>query len=94
MLKIKKNGQKAWVTFTLPFMEDVNAVVISGEWSEWKEEPMKQKKSGEFYITKVFKLDESFQFGYKVNGNNWIIDEECDSVDSPFFSRNSLLKLT
>ncbi|QSZ41944.1 hypothetical protein GJV85_07430 [Sulfurimonas aquatica] len=93
MLKIKKNGQKAWVTFTLSSIEDINDVVISGEWNGWKDEPMKRKKSGDFYVTKVLRSGESFQFGYKVNGNNWIIDEECDSIDSPFLSQNSLLKL-
>lgn len=93
MLKIKKNEQKAWVTFTVSAMKDVNDVVISGEWNEWKEEPMKQKKSGDFYITKVLKPSKSFEFGYKVNGKDWIIEEDCSSVSSPFMSQNSLLEL-
>ena len=93
MLTIKKNGQKAWVTFTFAPTDDVNDVVVSGEWNAWKEEPMKQKKSGDFYITKVLKSGECFQFGYKVNGNDWIIEEECATVPSPFSSQNSLLEL-
>jgi len=93
MVSIKKNGQKAWVTFTFSPKEDVNNVVVSGEWNEWKDEPMKQKKSGDFYITKVFKSGECFQFGYKVNGQGWTIEDECACVPSPFASQNSLLEL-
>lgn len=93
MLTIKKNGQKVWVTFTFSPATAVNDVAVSGEWNEWKEEPMKQKKSGDYYITKVFKLGDSFQFGYKVNGDDWMTEEECSSVSSPFASHNSLLTL-
>ncbi len=93
MLTIKKNGQKVWVTFTFAPAQGVDDVSVSGEWNAWKEEPMKQKKSGDFYITKVLKAGDSFQFGYKVNGNEWVTEEECPSVHSPFFSQNSLLEL-
>lgn len=93
MLTIKKNGQKVWVTFTYVPVLDADSVSVSGEWNGWKEEPMKQKKSGDFYITKVFKAGDNFQFGYKVNGNDWVTEEECPSVLSPFFSQNSLLEL-
>lgn len=93
MLTIKKNGQKVWVTFTFSPNQTVDDVAVSGEWNEWKEEPMKQKKSGEFYLTKVLKAGDIFQFGYKVNGDQWMTEEECPSVHSPFFSQNSLLEL-
>ncbi|MFC2073282.1 hypothetical protein ACFLRS_00335, partial [Campylobacterota bacterium] len=62
-------------------------------WNEWEEEPMKQKKSGDYYITKVLNMGDSFQFGYKVNGTEWITEEECPSVPSVFGSQNSLLEL-
>jgi len=93
MLTIKKNGQKVWVTFTFSPAAAVKDVAVSGEWSEWREEPMKQKKSGDYYITKVFKLGDSFQFGYKVDGSDWMTEEECTCVVSPFSSYNSLLNL-
>ena len=54
---------------------------------------MKRKKSGDYYITKVLNSGENFQFGYKVNGNVWVTEEECSSVASPFASHNSLLEL-
>jgi len=93
MLAKKKNGNRVWVTFTFSPADDVENVSVSGEWNEWQEEPMKQKKNGDFYITKTFKAGESFQFGYKVNQNDWIIDDECPSVPSVFESQNSLLQL-
>nr|MDA3947252.1 hypothetical protein [Helicobacteraceae bacterium] len=76
MLTIKKNGQKVWVTFTFFPLQNVEDVSVSGEWNGWEAEPMKKKKSGDFYITKVLKAGERFQFGYKVNGNDWAIEEE------------------
>ena len=93
MIKIKKNGQKAWVTFTIQPSGNMESAHISGEWNAWKEEPMKQKKSGEFAITKVLKAGNTFQFGYKINGEEWVTDEECPAVASPFHSQNSLLEL-
>jgi len=93
MLTIKNNGQKVWVTFTVSPSDKVKNVAVSGEWNEWQDEPMKQKKNGDYYITKVFRSGDSFQFGYKVNGNEWITEEECQCVPSPFISEKSLLTL-
>lgn len=93
MVTIKKNGQKVWVTFTYTPVEKIDDVAVLGEWNEWKEESMKQKKNGVYSITKVLKPDNSFQFGYKVNGSEWITEAECPSVVSPFASENSLLEL-
>ncbi len=93
MIKITKKGKKAWVTFTYAPDESVESVAVSGEWNEWKDEPMKQKKSGEYSITKVLKTDNSFQFGYKINGEKWISESMCPVVQSPFQSENSLLEL-
>ncbi len=93
MLTIKPKETKTWVTFTFAPNEDSDSVSVSGEWNDWKEEPMKKKKSGEFYITKVLKTGNSFQFGYKVNGNGWFTEAECSTVASPFEGQNSLLQL-
>jgi 1,4-alpha-glucan branching enzyme len=92
MIKITKKGKKAWVTFTLPSTVG-ESVELSGEWNEWKNEAMKVKKSGEFYITKVLKTDENYEFGYLVNGNEWHCDEELGCIATPFNSNNSLLEL-
>lgn len=93
MITTKKNGEKVWVTFTFAPLQTVDEVAVAGEWNEWQEEPMKQKKSGDFSITKVLKAGSRFEFGYKVNGSEWMTEEECPSVPSPFASQNSLLEL-
>ena len=93
MIKMKKNGQRVWVTFTVSPEDIMQSVAISGEWNDWKIEPMKQKKSGEFSITKVLKAGNTFQFGYQINDSQWVVDSECETIASPFHSENSLIKL-
>lgn len=91
MLKITKKGDKAWVTFSITPKEECE-VFLCGEWNGWEDEKMKVKKSGEHYLTKVLKCDESYQFGYKSN-NVWSHDSEVETVETPFGSKNSLLKI-
>jgi len=91
MLKITKKGDKAWVTFSVMPNSD-EKVTLCGEWNDWDAEDMKVKKSGENYITKVLPCDAQYQFGYKIN-DTWTCDSDADAVDSPFGSKNSLLKL-
>jgi 1,4-alpha-glucan branching enzyme len=92
MVKITPKGKKAWVTFTIA-PQDAQSVSICGEWNEWADEPMKKKKSGEFYIRKSLELGSEYQFGYRVNETQWHCDDELGCVPSPFGSQNSLLKL-
>ncbi len=93
MLAIKRNGQRVWVTFTVTPNESLNSIVISGEWNDWKEEPMKKKANGDYYITKILKADNCFQFGYKVNSDEWLTEEDCSTILSPYSSQNSLLEI-
>jgi len=93
MIKTKQNGKKVWVTFTVPVQEGMNDVALCGAWSDWEHEPMKQKKSGEFYLTKVLPTGSSFEFGYKINGHEWIPEGECVTVPSPFGTHNAVLEL-
>jgi 1,4-alpha-glucan branching enzyme len=93
MITMKKNGKKVWVTFTFIADEGVSNVSISGEWNNWEEESMKQKKDGSFFITKILKEGDCLEFGYKVNGNEWRIEEDCSCVPTSFGSENSLLQL-
>jgi len=92
MIKITNKGKKSWITFTIN-PDFTNSVEISGEWNEWKNEPMKKKKNGEFYITKVMDSNNSYQFGYKLDNGRWICDETTSKVISPFNSENSLLEV-
>lgn len=92
MVTITTKGKKSWVTFSLNPNEG-EQITLCGEWSDWKSEPMKIKKSGEAYIRKIFPIGQEYQFGYKVNERDWRCDETLDCVLSPFGSKNSLLKI-
>lgn len=93
MLTVKKKGKRAWVTFTFSPTYEVNDVAISGEWNEWDEEPMKKKKNGDYYITKVFSDGDTYQFGYKINHNDWIAEHDCTRVPTIYASENSVLEV-
>lgn len=90
MIKIKKDKNKAWVNFVI----DIKAkeVFIKGSWNEWKEEKMKKRKDGKFYIRRKLPLNKTYEFGYVADGK-WISDESCEKKDSPFGSKNSVLRL-
>ncbi len=90
MVKITKRGKKAWVTFTLED-DGFGSVEIKGSWSGWEAEPMKRKKSGDFYIVKVLPTGSTFEFGYLSKDGRWLNDETLASADSPFGSKNSVL---
>ena len=93
MIKTKQNGNKVWVTFTVPSAEGMQGVELCGAWNDWQHEPMKQKKSGEFYLTKVLAAGSSYEFGYKINGHDWVPEETCTSVPSPYGTHNAILEL-
>jgi hypothetical protein len=93
MIRTKQNGKKVWVTFTVAPKEGMNDVALCGAWSDWSHEPMKQKKNGEFYLTKVLPAGSAFEFGYKINGEEWQQETGCQSVPSPFGTFNALLEL-
>ena len=93
MIKTKQNGKKVWVTFTVAGSEDIQDVAVCGAWNDWKCEPMKRKKNGEYSLTKVLPAGSSFEFGYKINGEAWLPESECCTVPSPFGSENALLEL-
>jgi hypothetical protein len=92
MVKITKKGQKAWVTFSVK-PESGEDFTICGEWNDWQDEPMKVKKSGEMYITKILPVGKEYQFGYRVNKDKWRHESEFECVESPFGSFNNLLKI-
>ena len=92
MIKISKNGRRSWVTFTASF-PNCASCYIKGSWNEWKPEKMKKKRNGDFYLTKVLKTGESYQFGYMPNNMGWETEEECKRVPTPYGSENSLLEI-
>lgn len=93
MIKTKQNGKKVWVTFTVSPGANAERVALCGEWNDWSEEPMKVKKNGEFYLTKVLPAGSVFEFGYKIDGDTWVAESECPNVPSPYGTHNALLEL-
>jgi hypothetical protein len=92
LIKVANQKNGTWVTFTYKPRGYETKVVLCGEWSEWSDEEMKQKKNGDFYVRKKIKPG-VYQFGYRVNEDEWHCDDECEQIASPFGSHNSLLKL-
>jgi len=92
MIKVTKKAKKTWVTFTTPAIA-CESIEIKGSWNEWEAEPMKRKKSGEFYITKVLSNGESYEFGYLCDGRKWMTEKTLPTVGTPFGSENSVLEL-
>ena len=92
MVKVTTKGKKSWVTFSVE-PDGIENINICGEWNDWNDEPMKLKKSGEYYITKILPVDNQYQFGYRINEDEWHCDSDLESVASPFGSHNALLKI-
>ncbi len=92
MLKITTKGNKAWVTFSI-IPESNERIFLSGEWNDWKEEEMKPKKNGELYLRKVLKCGNEYQFGYKTDDSLWLCDSDTKTINSPFGTKNSVLKI-
>ncbi len=93
MIKLKKNGSKAWVTFTVKGDKDLKNVQIAGSWSNWKKENLKQKKNGDFYITKILPAGQIYEFRYILNSKEWANDEDAISVTNSFGSVNSAIEV-
>jgi len=90
MIKIKKQKNKAWVSFYFTGVAD--DVYIKGSWNNWEKEKMKKKKDGSFYIRKSLPLNNTYEFGYLADGK-WFTDESLEKTKSPFGTENSILKI-
>ncbi len=93
MIRVKKNRDKAWVTFTYKPDGDVKTVKILGSWSGWKEESLKRKKNGDFYITKILPIGQIYEFRYFVDDEYWENDVDAMDVQNSFGSVNSAIEL-
>ncbi len=94
MLKIKKNKNKAWITFTYVPKNNEQKVELLGSWNGWKKENMKKKKNGDFYITKILTTGAIYEFKYFVDGKDWLNDEDAIEIDNNFGSTNSAIDLS
>lgn len=93
MIKISTKGNKAWVTFTYEPDVEAESVELAGDFNDWDAEPMKKKKNGEFYVTKVIPVGSVCHFRYKVDGVDWCNDPEAETSANNFGSENSVVKI-
>jgi len=93
MLKVKKNADKAWVTFTYIPANEEKTVEITGSWSNWSKEKMKQKKNGDFYITKILPVGQIYEFKYLIDDSIWENEADALEVQNSFGSVNSAIEV-
>lgn len=93
MIKVTKKGNKAWVTFTFQPENSVKSASLVGEWNGWQYEDMKQKKNGEFYMTKVLSDSSEYEFRYVINQDEWVNEPQIATIGNPYGSNNSLLQI-
>ncbi len=84
---VKKTGKM----YVFKIKADAKKVKLKGSWNEWKEEDMKLSKDGYFSKRKKI-MPGIYEFGYLADGE-WVIDESCNSVNSPFGGKNSVLEV-
>ena len=84
---VRKTGKM----YVFEIKTNAKEVKIKGSWNGWKEEKMKKNKKGVF--SKRKKLAPGiYEFGYLVDGE-WVIDESCESINSPFGGKNSIMEV-
>ena len=84
---VRKTGKM----YIFELKTDAKEVILKGSWDGWKGERMKKNKKGVF--SKRKKLNSGiYEFGYVVDGR-WVADESLELVDSPYGSKNSLLRV-
>ncbi len=67
-------------------------MTVKGEWDNWSELNMKQKKDGSFFVRKKIEQGK-WEFGFLVNGNNGQTSSAYEIVNSPFGTRNNCFTL-
>jgi len=83
--------EKTGKMYVFKIKTDAKEVKIKGSWNGWKEEEMKKNKKGLFNKRKKL-APGRYEFGYLIDGE-WVIDESCESINSPFGSKNSILEV-
>lgn len=77
-----KSGKTCKITFRLTKDEVENAenVMLLGNFTDWEGEPisMKKLKSGEFTTVVSLPANQSFEFRYLVNGEQWMNEAAAD----------------
>ncbi len=76
--KFFKTSEECEVTFEVN-NEDVQEVVLVGEFNGWTPVAMKPAKNGPFRTKIRLPKDGRYQFRYLADGQNWLNDEAADA---------------
>ena len=91
MLKKKFLKTKCKVEFSVPAEDDVQSVILIGDFNEWNDTPM-EKKGNAFKTTLDLNLNERYEFRYLVNGAEWLNDGSADDlVPNAFGTENAVV---
>ena len=92
-----KKSNKTSVLFQLSELpEKADAVCLVGEFNEWKldKTPMKKRKDGAWSVAMRLPNTGRFEYGFVVDGEEWIADEAADDfVSNPYGGKNSVVIL-
>ena len=89
-------GKRFQVTFTMPPIEGVTTLHLSGEFNSWSETqtPMRREADGSWSVTVSLDGGKSYMFRYRDNKGGWHNDWGADAyVPNQLGSENSVLDL-
>jgi len=85
------------VTFTVAADQQVESVALAGDFNQWDPQalPMKKNKQGVFSTSLNLPKDQSYQFRYVINGEQWVNDDQADSYlpTQVSYEQNSVIQL-
>ena len=83
------------ITFTLPEDFWADEIYLVGDFNDWSRtsHPMKQKASGQWYITLDLEVGRAYEFRYLCVGD-WINDDPADSYSTNQHGTHNSVVLT
>lgn len=89
--KYLKSRQVAKVTFRVDFAKKAQRAEIAGDFNNWKPQPLRRLKSGDFKIELELTPGQSYQYRYRIDGvweNDWTTDRY---IPNGFGEENSVI---
>jgi hypothetical protein len=97
MIKTRRPGTTATVTFTLDPGVNATSAAVCGDWNGWSSEAdvMKPSQSGGFSLDLDLESGRSYRFRYLLDGHRWENDWAADAyVPNEFGGDDSMVDLT
>jgi len=97
MIKTRRSGTSATVTFTLDPGVNATSAVVCGDWNGWSPEAdvMNPSSSGGFTLDLELESGRAYRFRYLLDGHRWENDWAADAyVPNEFGGDDSMVDLT